>query len=140
MDGWMDGLNIVGGGSRGPRHEAAAAQRPDRQALILFRVPIGSPDPQDLGSCEMEHVTRQLMVGKFRQPARPPQTARENSGQLHPGIQASKHPGPPCVPIGTIRLCGAQGERGGGLLMYTHPVWVSPLLCGTQGYSPRLLP
>ena len=70
----MDGLSIAGGGSLGPRHEALASQRPYQQALILFRVPIGLADPQDLGSCVIELVTRQLMVGNFKQPG-PPRTA-----------------------------------------------------------------
>ena len=71
----MDGLSIAGGGSLGPGHEAA--QRPYKQALILFGVPVDLADPRDLGSCEKESVTRQLMVGNFRQPGPPPDFHRE---------------------------------------------------------------
>ena len=62
VDGWMDGLSIVRGGKR---------YQPYQQALIVFRVPIGLANWQDLGSCEREHMTPHLMVGNFSQPPPP---------------------------------------------------------------------
>ena len=51
----MEALGIAGGGggggSRGPRHEAPAAQRPDQPALILFGGAIGLAGLWDSGSC-----------------------------------------------------------------------------------------
>ena len=44
-------------------------------------------DPRGSGSCEIEHVTRQPMVGNFRQPG-PSRTAIECQGNL-------KYPAPP---------------------------------------------
>ena len=57
----------------------------------------GVADPRDLGSCAMELVTGQLMVGNFQQPSPPPPPPRSAvhcEGNL-------KHPGHPWVPTGT---------------------------------------
>ena len=79
MHAWMNGARIQG-------------QPPGTRANSSV-VSQSLPKARDLGSCGIELVTRQLMVGNFEQPG-PPQTAVERQGNL-------KHQGPPWVPAGT---------------------------------------
>ena len=75
----------------------------------------------------VELVTRQLLVGNFRQPGLP-RPAVERQGIL-------KHPGPP-LGADEHNKRDVGRLRGRYQLMYTHPVWVPHLLRNTTCYYP----
>ena len=67
MDGWW---KLAGGGGAPWDTDTPAllADCPDQLGFLEFGAPVGSADPWDLGSCVIEHVTCQLLVGIFSPP------------------------------------------------------------------------
>ena len=91
MDGWMDGqCGDLGGNSQAHGPIALFSRSPYQQRFLN----LGLANPRDLGSCVIKLVTRQVMVGKFKQPS-PPDCHRT------PGQLEAPSPPPPWVPTST---------------------------------------
>ena len=83
MDRWMGGARIWEGNSQGHRPIALFSCSPYQHRFLNS----GLADPRDLGSCVVELVTPQLMVGSFRHPAHhPPRVPTGTRGGREGGI------------------------------------------------------